>query len=99
MADKEHVAQKGNIQETPVVGDLSAVPTIFADGAQGYVLVNGVAKFNLFELAQDLSDNVVKKVVVAKVAMSPQTVRSLAHWLLKSADQAEAVEGKIGGGE
>ena len=72
-----------NILDVPIVGAVESAPTIFIDGAQGITLANEVAKINLFQVIQDVSEDgaPAKRIIVARLAMSLRTLAQLTQWL------------------
>ena len=69
--------------EATIIGEFTDAPTIFIDGAQGISVTNDVAKINLFQVIQDITkpDAPMKRIIVARLAMSPGTLAQLTLWL------------------
>ena len=90
MSD-EKAATPEDIFTSPVVGELSDAPTIFLDGAQGLSVTNEVAKINLYQVIQDVSqtDAPAKRIIVARLAMSVRTLAQLTKWLSENVKAAE----------
>ena len=72
--------------EATIIGDIKDASTIFIDGAQGISVTNDVAKINLFQVIQDVTepDAPMRRVIVARLAMSPTTLGQLTLWLAEN---------------
>ena len=66
-----------------VIGDPADAPVIFIDGVQGLSVTNDVAKINLYQVIQDVSepDAPSRKIIVARLAMSMHTLVLVRTWL------------------
>ena len=56
---------------------------IFIDGVQGLSVTNEVAKINLYQVIQDLSepDAPPRRIIVGRLAMSMRTLAQVRTWL------------------
>lgn len=83
MAEKVQISLAGESVE--IVNNLANAPTIFIDGIQGLATVNGVTKLNLFQVIQEIGTAgepaELKRVIVARLAMSSITLLSTVKWL------------------
>lgn len=81
MADKMEISPAG----AEIINNFENAPTIFIDGVQGLATVNGVTKLNLFQIIQEIGITGepvgLKRVIVARLAMSPITLLSTVKWL------------------
>lgn len=78
--------------EIEIVDNLTGAPTIYADGVQGMFGVENVTRINLFQLVQELGEHkeiVVKKVVVARLAMPANAMLALAKWIQDNIKEKE----------
>ena len=99
MAEKIEISPAGEGAE--IVNNFENAPTIFIDGIHGLATVNGVTKLNLFQIIQEIGPTGepagLKRVIVARLAMSPITLLSTVKWLseiVKKAPEVEQVDGK-----
>jgi hypothetical protein len=76
----------------PPFGEGDSVPFIFVDGAQGSLLANDTMRINLYQVQQVIEpeegNHSVKRVFVARLAMSPNVALSIAEWL---SEQVQAI--------
>ncbi len=90
MAEQKHKHAELPASDVKLVPALESTETIYIDGAQGLLFVNGVMKINLYQVVQDFnletgeSDTVdLRRLIVARLAMSPIVARQLGTWLVE----------------
>ena len=68
------------------------IPALYVDGAQGFAVVNGVARINLYQFVQVLGptskDSYVKKVVNGHLTMSPAVALAIGQVLVDRAKES-----------
>jgi len=76
-------------KDVEIINNLEGAPSIYIDGIQGFAMVNDCAKLNLYQILQNLDSggrpSATKKVIVARLVMSPGTLLSVAAWLAQRA--------------
>lgn len=83
----------------PVDQALSTAPLLQVDGAVGFALADGFARFNFYQdrLTIDpanLEQDMITRVVCARMVMSVPAARRLQKWLGDAISGVEAKEGK-----
>lgn len=77
-----------NPDDLEILGDQFDAPTIFVDGAHGFLASDTVAKWNLFQIVQEIQkpgeqNAVLRKRIVARLVMSPSVAVSIGRWLIQ----------------
>ncbi|MEQ9643519.1 MAG: hypothetical protein RIM84_26100 [Alphaproteobacteria bacterium] len=73
-------------EDIEIISNTAGAETIFIDGAQGILFGQSVVRVNLYQIIQEFAGtpkepSVHKKMVVARLVMTPQTALSMANWL------------------
>jgi len=104
MSDKKRVEQRAIVikqDELEILSDQFNAPTIYVDGAHGFVGTGNVVKWNLFQVVQEVAtpgsgDSVMKKQIVARLVMEPSVALSIGNWLLEQVQDRAKPEDDAG---
>lgn len=99
MADKKKTiteTQTISPNELELINNHIGAPTLFVDGGQGFLVVNGNATISLYQYVQDMqktgSDSPIKKLVVARLTMPVTAAKQIGDFLVKHSSAAISPE-------
>ena len=98
MPEQKSTTVTGIVEATEIDAALERAPVIHVDGGHGIAVVNNLVRFNLTEdllkpfsvtpgVAPDGKD-LLKRVVCARLVMTPKAFVEIADWLSKFVDES-----------
>lgn len=99
MSEEEKPTPRtGTIKFAAHTQALETAPVIHVDGAIGFLITNGLCKFNLYQDRNTIAESegrALERVVAARLVMTPDVARSLTKWLTDSLAQVDAIQAQM----